>query len=276
MRRLCVCLRGRHGAVLLLQATGINMIMEVRMKSRSRRSILLLAAVLCAGVLLAGCGEDRSVHTGAEAQTKDMAETSEDTAEETAEDTADKRGEMGLPEQTSASRAQMEIDDETRRELTKQLLEEENLDTSVMESGRVTKGCTFDLPEGFEESEDADNMYVTKRYPIDASTISYIEMEEDISQQLLTEETFKEQTEESLKQIYDEDVALVVDAFEHIRISGYPAFRILCHYTVGGVEMTQLEYAINADRSYMVIYSQTSDYDYMETYEASAETIRVN
>ena len=93
---------------------------------------------------------------------------------------------------------------------------------------------------------------------------------------ILTEETFKEQTEESLKQIYDEDVTLVIDSFEHIRISGYPAFRILCHYNVGGVEMTQLEYAINADRSYMVIYSQTGDYDYMEAYEASAATIQVN
>ena len=40
--------------------------------------------------------------------------------------------------------------------------------------------------------------------------------------------------------------------------------------------MTQLEYAINADRSYMVIYSQTGDYDYMEAYEASAATIQVN
>lgn len=256
------------------------------MKSRNRKYFPRLAAMTCAAVLLAGCGDDTSVHTGAEvraedeisAATKDKTETAagDKTGQSAAEDTAGRTGKKELQEQTSASRAQMEIDEETKRELTEQLLEEENLDTSVMESGRATKGCTFELPEGFEESEEADNMYVTKRYPIDASTISYIEMEEDISQQLLTKETFKEQTEESLKQIYDEDVALVVDEFEHIRISGYPAFRILCHYTVGGVEMTQLEYAINADRSYMVIYSQTSDYDYMEAYEASAGTIQVD
>ena len=39
--------------------------------------------------------------------------------------------------------------------------------------------------------------------------------------------------------------------------------------------MTQLEYAINADKSYVITYSQTEDYDRMEEYEASAETIRL-
>lgn len=32
---------------------------------------------------------------------------------------------------------------------------------------------------------------------------------------------------------------------------------------------------INADKSYVITYSQTGDYDRMEEYEASAETIRV-
>ncbi len=246
------------------------------MKSRSRKYLSLLTAAVCIVTLLTGCGDDMAVHTGTEARTEEITETSGDTADNGKEEAAAQEDGREEQMQTNASRAQIEIDEETRRELTEQLLEEEKLDTSVMESGRATKGCTFDLPEGFEKAEEADNMYVTKRYPIDASVISYIEMEEDISQQLLTEETFKEQTEESLKQIYDEDVTLVIDSFEHIRISGYPAFRILCHYNVGGVEMTQLEYAINADRSYMVIYSQTGDYDYMEAYEASAATIQVN
>jgi hypothetical protein len=44
---------------------------------------------------------------------------------------------------------------------------------------------------------------------------------------------------------------------------------------VGEIEITQLEYAINADKSYVIIYSQTGDYDRMEEYEASAETIRL-
>lgn len=242
-------------------------------------------------MLLAGCGESEPVHTETDALAEEAAGddateagaadggSDETTGSETggaAEDPAGAAESLeALIQAGSAARDQMEIDEETRRELTEQLLEEENMDTSVMEPKKTTTGCTFDIPEGFAESEEVDNMYVTKRYPIDASMIYYAVMEGDISQQLLTEETFKEQTEENLKEAYGEDVDIVVDSFEHITVSGYPAFRILCHYTAGGVEITQLEYAINADRSYMVTYSQTSDYDYMEAYEASAATIKV-
>ncbi len=243
-------------------------------------------------LLLAGCGEDESVHTGAEAQTEEnMPEETQD-AEETAgtTDTAETAGTAAKEEKDQNSveetaqqsgpwnkeaREQMEIDEETRRELTEELLEEENMDLSVMEDRRTTTGCSFDIPEGFAESEEVANLYVRKRYPIDASTIYYAVMEEDIALQLLSEEAFAEQMAADLKASYDEDVEIVVDAFEQIRISGYPAFRILCHYTVGGVEITQLQYAINADKSYMITYSQTSEYDYMELYEASAATITV-
>lgn len=242
-------------------------------------------------LLLAGCGEDESVHTGADTQEiqmqtaaaeetsgnvpEKMEEAAEtDAAAEPAGETAEEDTRQSGPWNKEA-REQIEIDEETRRELTEELLEEENMDTSVMEDRRSTTGCSFDIPEGFAESEEVNNLYVRKRYPIDASTIYYAEMEEDIALQLLTEEAFAEQMAADLLEAYDEDVKIIIDSFEHIKISGYPAFRILCHYTVGGVEITQLHYAINADKSYMITYSQTSDYDYMELYEASAATIEV-
>ena len=221
---------------------------------RGRGIVCLLATGL---LLAAGCGGKEAVET--QAQSGDAAEQIT----------------VLKPEETSAARAQMEIDEETRQELTAQLLEENNMDTSVMESRRTTKGCTFDLPEEFEESEEMAGMYVTGRYPIDASTICYTVMEQDTSLQLMTQETFKEQTQESLRQTYEEEIAINVDSFESIKIDGYPAFRILCHYQVEDIQITQLAYIINADKSYMVIYSQTSDYDRMEEYEASAATIHV-
>lgn len=218
-----------------------------------------LFMLLAAGVLLltAGCGRQETVETQAQAEAP-AAQT-----------------DVLKPEQLSAARAQMEIDEVTRQELTAELLEENELDTSVMEPKRSTKGCTFDLPEGFEESEEVAGMYVTGRYPIDASSIYYTVMEQDTSMQLLTQETYKEQTQESLRQTYGEDVEIHIDSFESMKISGYPAFRILCRYQIDGIQITQLQYAINADKSYMVIYSQTSDYDRMEEYENSAATIKV-
>lgn len=215
---------------------------------------LLTAGTLCA---VTGCGKE-AVET--QAQT-------ESTAEQIT---------VLKPEDTSAARAQMEIDEETRQELTAQLLEENHMDISVMEPKRATKGCTFDLPEEFEESEEMAGMYVTGRYPIDASTICYTVMEQDTSLQLMTQETFREQTQKSLRQTYEEEIEVNVDSFESIKIDGYPAFRILCHYQVEDIQITQLAYVINADKSYMIIYSQTNDYDRMEEYEASAATIHVN
>lgn len=222
--------------------------------------ILLVVAML---VMMAGCSSKEIVHTSAEAQEE---VNDESTQEEEAAEEAD-------GEKSDAVVAQMEIDEETKNELTAELLEEEKLDTSVMENTRSTKGCTFTVPESFMESEDVPGMYVTKRYPIDASTIYYTEYEQDKSMQLMTEATFKAQVEETLRQVYDKDIEVSVDSFENIRIDGYPAFRILCHYQIDDIVIKQLEYAINADKSYVITYSQTNDYDYMEDYEASAETI---
>lgn len=224
-------------------------------KKRRLPALFLLVGIM---VFAAGCGKKETVET--QAQTDNQSEPIE----------------VLKPEQTNAAKAQMEIDAETRKELTTQLLEENELDTSVVEPEHSTQGCTFDLPEGFEEFEEMAGMYVTGRYPIDASSIYYTAMDRDISMQLMTEETFKEQTQESLQQSYGEDIEVNIDSFESLKIDGYPAFCILCHYQVRDIQITQLQYAINADKSYMIIYSQTGDYDRMEEYEASAATIHVN
>lgn len=171
--------------------------------------------------------------------------------------------------------APVEMDETLKNQLAEELLQENEMDTSVVESAPVTKGCSFTLPEAFSESEDIEGMYVTRRYPIDASTIYYVELGRDVALQLMTEETFKAQAEENFRKEYGEDIEVTIDSFESIRIDGCPAFRILCHCQVGDTQITQLEYAINADKSYVITYSQTSDYDRMEEYEASAETIHL-
>lgn len=226
-------------------------------------SILLLTGM--AAWTLTGCGKEEAVHTSAvqeEEESMGAQETEATEAEESAEP-------------TSASVAQAEIDDEMKNELTIELLEENQLDTSVVENTRNTTGCSFSLPEDFAEAEDQPGMYVTGRYPIDASTICYAELEQDISLQLMTEETFRQHMEEQFAAAQEEAEGLSIDSFDKIELDGYPGFRILCRYTIGSVEITQLEYIINADKSYVIIYSQTGEYDRMEEYEASAATIRL-
>lgn len=262
------------------------------MADKRKIGLLLLTAAL----LFTGCGGE-AVHTGA--QVKDVGETaviaeneSADTNEEEVAEAADSESEEtekaaeapdteGVGAEKSAAgrdggfAESMEMDETLRIELTEELLIENEMDTSVVEDAPVTKGCSFTPPEAFMESEEVEGMYVTKRYPIDASAIYYTALEGDAALQLMTEETFKAQTEANFEEVYGEKIEVAIESFERIRIDGCPAFRILCRYQVNGTELTQLEYTINADKSYVITYLQTAEYDRMEEYEASAETIRL-
>ena len=251
-----------------------------------------LLMALCAAAFV-GCGDGEAVHTNAEvseteaAQSEDAGaadeeaeisqtgESDEAEAREPQEDEASDTEEGAEPVTDGSFMAPVEMDETLKNQLAEELLQENEMDTSVVESAPVTKGCSFTLPEAFSESEDIEGMYVTRRYPIDASTIYYVELGRDVALQLMTEETFKAQAEENFRKEYGEDIEVTIDSFESIRIDGCPAFRILCHCQVGDTQITQLEYAINADKSYVITYSQTSDYDRMEEYEARAETIHL-
>lgn len=222
---------------------------------------------LCAAALV-GCGDGEAVHTSAA-----LSETESETPEDGGDVEEEVEEEAPVPEANFM--APVEMDETLKNQLAEELLQENEMDTSVVESAPVTKGCSFTLPEAFSESEDIEGMYVTRRYPIDASTIYYVALGRDVALQLMTEETFKKQAEENFRKEYGEEIEVTIDSFESLRIDGCPAFRILCHYQVGETQISQLEYAINADKSYVITYSQTSDYDRMEEYEASAETIHL-
>lgn len=270
------------------EAEGMAIEMKKRTKMKWRLFLAAAVTVFCIG----GCGKDEAQE--ASAQGEDIVQDV-DSAAGAPEDT-DASGNSGMAEDTNASgnenttgdtdaaahgtgakeQAQdIEIDEETKEELTTQLLEEKALDTSVVDNMQPSRGCTFTLPEGFTEVEDMPGMYVTKRYPIDASTIYYVEMGKDISLQLMTEDTFLTQMQDNFEQIYGTDVGISLECYEKMEIDGYPAFKILCSYTVDEIKFTQLEYVINADKSYVVTYSQTHEYDRMEEFEASAATIHV-
>ena len=228
-------------------------------------------------IIFVGCGKDETISTGADAQVGESSDTIDNTtAQESREPEENAAVQEGAePEQKDNAESQIEMDDETRQQLTAELLEENEMDVSVVGAGRSTTGCTFELPEEFEGSQDVDGLYVTARYPLDTSMIYYEVLDGDISLQLMTQEQFREQAEADFQLQYGEDIILDIDSFERIKIDGYPAFRIMCHYEADDIRITQLEYLINADKTYVITYSQTSDYDWMEAYEASAATIHV-
>lgn len=253
--------------------------------NRFKKKIIgeIISCMLVLTPLLGGCGaEPDTQETLAQEDTAAEGTELSDAGQEGAEageSGAGAEGENGTDGADSGSSEQqpepLEIDEATKAELTTQLLLENELDTSIIEEDGTTDRCTFALPEDFMAVEDIPGMYVTKRYPIDASTIYYAEMDKDISMQLMTEETYVEQMESNFKNYYDLDIDVNLQSFEKIKISGHPAFRILCSYTVDGIEITQLAYVINADKSYVVTYSQTEEYYRMDEFEASAATIEL-
>ena len=173
------------------------------------------------------------------------------------------------------SKANIELSDELKEEFTSELLKYKNMDTSILSSSKKTQGCTFELPEGFEESEDVPGMYLNEHYPVDAATIYYAISDKDTALQLMSENTFKENMESELEQTYGYDVKLNIESFENIKIDGFVSFRILYTYTNNDINFTQLQYIINADKTYVITYSQTEEYDRMTEFAQSAETIRV-
>lgn len=248
------------------QATGreVHRLKKKNNERKCRRMPILLGV---SGIVmaLAGCGRDDAVTVDTQVQ-----ETISD-----AEGILASVQSGAESEQILSVEEALGIDEEIRQQLTTELLEEGELDMSVVEPERATKGCTFDLPEGFVESAETNNLYVTERYPLDTSMIYYEVMDGDISLQLMTKDLFKEQAEESLGQAYGEDIVIDIDGYESVKIDGHPAFRILCHYEVDNIKVTQLEYIINADKTYVITYSLTSDYDWMDAFETSAATIHV-
>ena len=258
--------------------------MKDKYNDRISKWIPMLLIMTCMVMVPVGCGQDDAVTADTQVQEtitdvadmriEDVADSSDMTEDTAGGDNASMQPGAESEQRDSAEEA-LGIDEEIRQQLMTELLEENELDVSVVESERATKGCTFDLPEGFVESTETDNLYVTERYPLDTSMIYYEVMEGDISLQLMTKDLFKEQAEESLGQAYGEDIVIDIDGYEGVKIDGHPAFRILCHYEADNIKITQLEYVINADKTYVITYSQTSDYDWMEAFETSAATIHV-
>ncbi|MCH5250751.1 MAG: hypothetical protein J1E98_12500 [Lachnospiraceae bacterium] len=175
----------------------------------------------------------------------------------------------------SIDKEYLESDDELNEELALRLLKSRNIDTSVLENTEISGSCTFTLPKGFEESEDITGMYLNEHYPIDASTIYYKELDKDMSLQLMSENTFRQNMEKELEKIYDYNVKLNIETFEQIKINDFASFKIRFSYTNDDVEFTQLQYIINADKTYVITYSQTDEYDRMDEFEESAETIQI-
>lgn len=100
---------------------------------------------------MSGCGKDETVQTSAAPQGMEAEQTQDEKPGE---------GEQS-PENTTVAEEndfseEIIVEEPLKTQLTEELLEENQLDTSVVGNARTTKGCSFTVPEGFAASEEAE------------------------------------------------------------------------------------------------------------------------
>ena len=159
--------------------------------------------------------------------------------------------------------------------LSSEALAIEGLDTSLADGSLVTRGITFEVPEGYEASPDRPGMYVPKRYPIDASNMVYSEFDADYTLQMMDEAYFEQMVEQNFAMAYGTDIDVNITEYTPYTIDGVPSIRVKAEYDLDGNHVTSLMIIVNGSKTYTVVYTQTHDYDRMELFEASAASIHV-
>lgn len=141
--------------------------------------------------------------------------------------------------------------------------------------GKATN-CVVELPEDFYESKDTPHMYITGEYPDDPSNIFYLTEPAEAGMQCMDADGFRSMVEDAYEDKFGDLIDVDVEEFTEFFMDRYRSFRIKCSYDVEKVHMVQLEYVINADKTYVVIYTTTGRRDArMEEFEESAKTIRL-
>ena len=251
-----------------------------------KRNMMVVFLILMMGLSTAGCQKaDETPERPAKPVLEPIPE--EELAGETSGDSASgngmekpgssitKQGEGTVSTGEDLSEYLDGLSEEEIDDLIKESLEEEGYDTKVADGKIRTDNFHVDLPEGFKESEDIPGMYITRRFPIDATNIVYRELDRDLALPMMKKEDLLAMAETYIKTAYGTDAKITVEEYEEVSISRIDSFRILCSYQLEDQTITQLMYVIPADKTYIVIYSMNQDYDRMEMFEESAATIRV-
>ena len=136
---------------------------------------------------------------------------------------------------------------------------------------------TMDLPEGFQSST-TPGLILSNDYPDDLSNIYvYCEDKYDDFDDMLRgrSDEYVAHMQEAYEEQYSERPEIEVICYEQSPIVGRNAYRIELSYTLQGIPYYQLEYVIDADKTYYVAFSQVGDHDYKSTFEGAVSTIAI-
>ena len=130
------------------------------------------------------------------------------------------------------------------------------------------------LPKDFNPDSKEEGLWVHKSYPTDLASISYDMSGGGESLMQMTMEEYKSLMEEDFLNSYGDEIPVNVSSYEKIVIDRRSGFKIKVSYELKGVEYEQLTYLLfNGDEIHNLTFSQEKGTDWMDDFEASAETL---
>lgn len=245
----------------------------------------IIGTILGVILLLTGCGQVEEENSGRVVEAIDengnvIQEETSDLEASANQDNLETQADVELVREVEATLQGRDylayMSEDELKSLASEALEAKGLDTRLADGYLTTKAVTFELPEGFKESSDKKGMYITRRYPIDATNILYAELPVDYTLQLMDKEYFKSMIEELFLVEEEESVDVTISEFSPKKIDGVPGFRIKAEYDLDGNHITHLMMIINGSKTYTLIYTMTDDYDRLDWFEESIKTIKVS
>ena len=166
------------------------------------------------------------------------------------------------------------VEEETVEETIQEAVEEVQEAEEPAEEEEVVSGrAVVDIPEGFKEYLAPSGIYVTSKYPEDGSNI-YI-LTAPLYGEFPDETGYKYKINDSISSQVGEKVEINLKEYGETTVEGCDAIRALYTYSHDGMNFTRLEYTVNTDITTVIAYTQEGDADWMDAFEESALTMRI-
>ncbi|MDE6419574.1 MAG: hypothetical protein K2K87_03490 [Lachnospiraceae bacterium] len=134
---------------------------------------------------------------------------------------------------------------------------------------------TLTLPAGYQQSTTS-GLYLNQNYPDDQSNVYIYTTEKTTDfEQVMTggQEQFIGYLADAYEQQYEERPEITLTRYEAASIGEKPAYVVEISYDLKGVHYEQLEYIVDADKTYYIAFSQVGARSWMEAFYDSAGTM---
>lgn len=130
------------------------------------------------------------------------------------------------------------------------------------------------LPKSFRALDGEEGVYVSRDYPKDTSTVTYVIAESDENISDVSQDEFREMMEADLLDAYGDQVSINITNYQKIKVNRRSGLRIDMEYMLKGTEYRQTAVMIyNGDESHIIYYTQEKDGKWADEFENSISSL---